>query len=280
MKYLLILSFTLVSSLFFSQTDSEYFFGKKKTVKAEVLFENGITKTGVLKNFKIFRRFDNINSLEKNLDSKEFEFKANDNNVVEIININDIKSITTFNDAGSEYIRLDKLKLKTVNSKHEIIDLNKTVLLPIVQEGNLNLYGFFRAFFDVGGVNQGYLATLFMPYLKHSNSEYAYLPFDYNRMNIFNVGKLEGKFKIALQEATKSCPEFQSNIDEIMKLFEKSNKENMKKQYYDKEAQKKQIRKDIKDKETELMLQIKVDEDYMVKPYLDLVNSYNLKCQK
>lgn len=286
MKHVFLLICCLTSLIAFGQKDTDYFFGRKKTVKAEILMENGTTKTGFLKSFPILKRNFALQSLEKNLDSKEFEFIASNSNNSEKIKISDIKTITTLNDDNSESIRYDKMKLKTINSKYEIVDLNKTVLLPLEQEGKLNLYGFYMIFFtdslpyDNINVYNKYATTLFMPYLKNSDSEYAYLPFDLNRVNIFNLGKMEGKFKIALQEATKSCPEFQSNIDELMKAFEKSNKANMKKQYFDKEAQKKQVRKDIKDKDVELMLQIKLDSDYMIKPYLDLVNAYNMKCKQ
>ncbi|WP_294294762.1 hypothetical protein [uncultured Chryseobacterium sp.] len=99
-------------------------------------------------------------------------------------------------------------------------------------------------------------------------------------MNIFNLGKLEAKFKKALEESTKDCPEFQSDINETMKLFEKRLTKDQKQMYYDKEEKKKQIRKNTKDKAEEDFLQMKIDAEYGMEPYLKLVEDYNKKCNR
>lgn len=288
MKNLLVFLFIITSCLFFGQSD--VYFGKKPLVGAEIILENGDIKTGFLQDFKIARYLNSdlqsITSIEKRLDydTKEFKFKENVNSPIQKINIADVKRIVILNTDGSEKLVYDKMKLKTVNSKHEVVDLNKTVILPLEQEGKLNLYGITLMLYSTNSTQFGittkgsYATTLFIPYLKHSDSEYAYLPFDINRMNLFNLGKLEGKFKIALQEATKPCPEFQSNIDETMKVFEKPIKKEIKQMYYDKEEKKKQIRKATKDKAEEEFLQMKVDAEYGMEPYLNLVNAYNQKC--
>lgn len=288
MKNLLAFLFIITSCLFFGQSD--VYFGKKPLVGAEIILENGDIKTGFLQDFKIARYLNSdlqsITSIEKRLDydTKEFKFKENVNSPIQKINIADVKRIVILNTDGSERLVYDKMKLKTVNSKHEVVDLNKTIILPLEQEGKLNLYGITLMLYSTNSTQFGvttkgsYATTLFIPYLKHSDSEYAYLPFDINRMNLFNLGKLEGKFKIALQEATKPCPEFQANIDEIMKAFEKPMKKEQKQMYYDKEEKKKQIRKATKDKAEEEFLQMKIDAEYGMEPYLKLVDDYNQKC--
>ncbi|WBV61807.1 hypothetical protein PFY12_06705 [Chryseobacterium camelliae] len=290
MKNLFIFLFIITSCLFFGQSD--VYFGKKPLVGAEIILENGNIKTGFLQDFKISRYLNSdlqsITSIEKRLDydTKEFKFKENVNSSIQKINIADVKRIVILNTDGSERLVYDKMKLKTINSKHEVVDLNKTVILPLEQEGKLNLYGITLMLYNTistqfgTSIKGGYGTTLFIPYLKHEDSEYAYLPFDINRMNLFNLGKLEGKFKIALQEATKACPEFQANIDETMKVFEQPMKKELKQMYYDKEEKKKQIRKATKDKAEEEFLQMKVDAEYGMAPYLKLVNAYNQKCTK
>ncbi|MEG0762079.1 MAG: hypothetical protein RR411_11455 [Chryseobacterium sp.] len=290
MKNLFIFLFSVASCLFFGQSD--VYLGKKSLVGAEIILESGDIKTGFLQDFKIARYLysdlQSITSIEKRLDydTKEFKFKEGVNSSIQKVNIADIKRIVILNTDGSERLVYDKMKLKTVNSKHEVVDLNKTVILPLEQEGKLNLYGITLMLYNTistqfgTSTKGGYATTLFIPYLKHSDSEYAYLPFDINRMNFFNLGKLEGKFKIALQEATKSCPEFQANINETMKAFEKPMKKEQKQMYYDKEEKKKQIRKATKDKAEEEFLQMKVDAEYGMMPYLNLVNDYNKKCTK
>lgn len=281
---LFICSFSFV----FSQED--IYFGKKPIVAAEIILENGDIKTGFLQDFKV-SRFTNsdlqsITSIEKKLafEVKDFKFKEEVNSQIQKINIADVKRIVLLNKDGSEKLSYDKMKLKTINSKHEIVDLNKTVILPLEQEGKLSLYGITVVAYGQSSPYSRsatkYLTTLFIPYLKHANSEYAYLPFDINRMNLFNLGKLEGKFKKALEESTKECPQFQENIDEIMKVFEKRLTKDQKQMYYDKEEKKKQIRKNVKNKAEENFLQMKIDAEYGMEPYLSLVDDYNKKCLK
>lgn len=279
MKKLILVIFYLLSIVIYAQTTSSAF--GNKTLNAEIILENGETKNGLLKDFqtKKYVEWDgmNLTSIEKVLqyETKQFRFIEKSSNKEETIDISNIKSIIILNNDNSDRIRYDKMKLKTINSNYEVVDLKKMVILPLEQEGKLSLYGI--TFYSVGNGTKNQ-TTMFIPYLKNKNDEFAYLPFDINRMNFFNLGKMEGKFKKALQESTKDCPSFQSNIDEIMKNFDKSNKQDWKRQYYEKEDQKKQIRKEVKDKNTAEYLQIKIDADYMRKPYLDLVNAYNQKC--
>lgn len=287
MKKITIFFCFLFSVFVFSQSD--IYFGKKKLVDAEIILENGTVKAGFLQDFQSQRfyysdmqLFGGIEKLMK-YETKQFKFKEKPGSAIQMINIADVKRITLLNPDGSERLIYDKMKLRTINSKNEVVDLNKTVILPLQQEGKLNLYGIAVAVYGKPGMYGNatkYLTTLFIPYLKNSNSEYAYLPFDINRMNIFNLGKLDDKFKKALEESTKACPEFQSNIDETMKVFEKHLTKEQKQVYYDKEEKKKQIRKDIKDKNEENFLQMKIDAEYGMQPYLKLVDDYNKKCYR
>ncbi len=282
------LLFCFVFSVFaFSQSD--IYFGKKKLVNAEIILENGTSKKGFLQDFQSQRFYNSdlqsFGGIEKLLkyETKQFKFKEEAGSAVQIINIDDVKRIIVLNTDGSEKLIYDKMKLRTINSKNEVVDLDKTVILPLEQEGKLNLYGITVAVYGNSGMSGSptkYLATLFIPYLKSANSEYAYLPFDINRMNIFNLGKLEAKFKKALEESTKDCSEFQSDIDETMKLFEKRLTKDQKQMYYDKEEKKKQIRKNTKDKGEEDFLQMKIDAEYGMAPYLKLVDDYNKKCNR
>ncbi|WP_294232208.1 hypothetical protein [uncultured Chryseobacterium sp.] len=287
MKKLSVLFCFIFSVFAFSQ--SNIYFGKKKLVSAEIILENGTAKKGFLQDFQSQRFYNSdlqsFGGIEKLLkyETKQFKFKEEAGSAVQLINIDDVKRIIVLNTDGSERLIYDKMKLRTINSKNEVVDLDKTVILPLEQEGKLNLYGITVAVYGNSGMSGSptkYLATLFIPYLKSSNSEYAYLPFDINRMNIFNLGKLEAKFKKALEESTKDCPEFQSDINETMKLFEKRLTKDQKQMYYDKEEKKKQIRKNTKDKAEEDFLQMKIDAEYGMEPYLKLVEDYNKKCNR
>jgi len=287
MKKLPILFFLILSLSVFSQSD--IYFGKSQIVPAEVILENGEVKTGFLQNFKVARyarSLINFNGLERtfNYDLKEYEFKEKMSSAVQKLKIDDIKRIIILNNDGTDHLTYDKMKLKTINTKNEVVDLNKTVILPLIEEGKLSIYGIAVVVTEttksVFGSDTDYLGVMFMPYLKSSDSEYAYLPFDINRINLFNLGSLEGKFKKAVEESTKSCPEFQSVLNEAMKTFEKMSRKEMKQAYYDKEKRKKQIRKNTKDKEEENFMQMKEDVDYALKPFLWLADEYNKTCSK
>lgn len=283
---LLILIFSVNA---FSQKKDIYY-GKKATLKAEVILESGETKNGFIENFEIPRiggDLQSVTSIEKrfNFTSKEINFKTTATSAKEPIKIENIKRIIILDADDSERLIYDKMKLKTINAQLEVIDLDKTVLLPLQQEGKLSLYGFSVTMMSTNnlqgfGAANHYALTLFIPYIKNKNSDYAYLPFDINRMNLFNIGTLENKFKIAVEEATKDCPEFSQYMKDNYEKMEKMDKKELKKQYFEKEDKKKEIRKTVKNKDMQNFLQAKVDSEYGMKPYIQIVDQYNSTCTK
>ncbi|WP_407404430.1 hypothetical protein [Chryseobacterium sp.] len=284
---------TLLSLLFsvnaFSQK-KEIYYGQKATLKAEVILESGETKNGFIENFAIPRigsNLQSVTSIEKRLNftSKEINFKTTATSVKEALKIEDIKRIIILDADDSERLIYDKMKLKTINTQLEVVDLDKTVLLPLQQEGKLSLYGFSVTMMSTNnlqgfGTAKHYDLTLFIPYIKNKNSDYAYIPFDINRMNFLNIGTLEGKFKIAVEEATKDCPEFSQFMKENYEKMDKIDKKELKKQYFEKEDKKKEIRKTVKNKDMQNFLQAKVDSEYGMKPYIQIVDQYNSTCTK
>lgn len=289
MKKTIGLFLMLLSISIFSQK-ADIYYGKKATLKAEIILESGETKSGYLENFAIPRitgSLQSIVSIEKrfNYTSSEINFKTTATSAKQPIKIEDIKRIIILDADDSERLIYDKMKLKTINTKLEVVDLDKTVLLPLQQEGKLSLYGFSVTMMSssspqVFSSANHYDLTLFIPYLKNKNSDYAYLPFDTNRMNLFNIGTLEDKFKIAVDEATKDCPEFSQFMKDNYEQLDKMDKKEMKKQYFEKEDKKKEIRKTVKNKDMENLLQAKVDTEYSMKPYIQIVDKYNNTCTK
>lgn len=253
--------------------------GKRPFMKADLMMENGDTLHGYLENFNISRFIESgvVNSFKRiesvyHFDTKVFKFKNSEEAEATDIPLTNIKSIIVLNDDGSDLRRFDKMKLKTINSKYEIEDLDLTVMLPLQSEGKINLYGFSVLVF----MGKTYFTSFFLPYLKKANDEYAYIPLDYDNISLFNFGKVKGKFKKAFEAVTSDCSQYQPHleaaIDKLMdkKLMKEINRE--------RDTKKKEARKSIKDKEMEVEILQKIDNDYNIKPYVALIEDYGNIC--
>ncbi|WP_162033820.1 hypothetical protein [Chryseobacterium potabilaquae] len=276
MPKLITLLCSLCFTLYFTQSSK-----KKELLAAEIMMEDGSTKTGFLKDFVQpiilgYGLMPGPISIEKklNLDTKEFKLQKNKDSDYEILNIGNIKSIIIYDDPENEEekMRYDKAKLKTVNSNYEIIDLNKTVMLPLLKGGKINLYGFF-----IGNTPEHVTSSsLFIPYLKKNDDEYAYIPLDINRINILNLGSIKGKYKKAFEEVTKDCPVFQKELEHYMNHL--NDKKNRKELYTVKEEKRKDAQKTIKNKEMlEYILQ-KIETDFHLAQYTEIMNTYSNIC--
>lgn len=138
-----------------------------------------------------------LGNIEKKLrfEIDEFKFKEEQTSAVQTIGINDIKRIIILDKKdGSEKLVYDKMKLKTINVKGEAIDVKKTVILPLEQEGKANLYGINIVFTQ----NNRYTNNIYLPYMKNPDEEYGYIVIDLNRVNFFNLGKIDDKLKKAI----------------------------------------------------------------------------------
>lgn len=267
--------FSLLTSLLF-QAQVFLYSGNKPYVKADLYLEDGSIKSGYLQNFKTPKLTEIqagfLHGIEKKLNYlvKEFKFKEEKNSTLQIIPIEDVKRIILTDSNGNDQLTYDKMKLKTVNVKGELIDVEKTVVLPLEQEGKFNLYGINLSFTQ----NNRYTNSMYLPYIKKPNDEYGIILIDINRINLFNLGKIDDKIKTGLLAISNDCPNYQKDIDNEMKTFENEVVE------YRREGNKKknQARKDIKDKNQENLMAIKIDYDYAVKPYLNLMNRFYEKC--
>ncbi|WP_294210349.1 hypothetical protein [uncultured Chryseobacterium sp.] len=253
--------------------------GKRPFLNADLILENGQTLHGYLKDFtlpkfiesEIANNFKRVES-SYHYDTKIFKFKSSEEADTQEIPLTDIKSIVIVDDSGADRIRFDKMKLKTINSKYEVEDLNLTVMLPLQSEGKINLYGFSVLFF----MGRSYIQSIFLPYLKKPDDEYAYIPMDYDNIGLFNAGKTKGKFKKAFEQVTSDCPQYQSYLDTaIEKLMDKKV---VKEDNRERVTKKNQARKSIKDKDMELQILQKIDNEYNVKPYIRLIEEYGKTC--
>lgn len=210
--------FGAVSLLFFAVLASSQILiqPRKYFLPAEILLENGETKTGLVKQFENTMFHDNgiplgIGNIEGqlNLDVDKLRFKATENAAEETIPVEQVKSVVFMETHDGKTIeeRFDKAKLKSVNNRNEIVDLHKTVMLPFLKGGKVNIYGLFLGSAAITPT------SFFIPYLKKDNEPYAYLLIDFNKMSIFSLGKLEDKFRTVFMEIAKDCPAAQQKIN-------------------------------------------------------------------
>jgi hypothetical protein len=136
-------------------------------VKADLLMENGQIMHGYLKDFLIPRFVESaiVNDFKRiesayHFDTKIFKFKNSEDADAQEIELKDIKSIIILDGEDSDIMKFDKMKLKTINSKYEVEDLNLTVMLPLQSEGKINLYGFSVLLFMGKSYYNSFLSSL------------------------------------------------------------------------------------------------------------------------
>ncbi|GGG28741.1 hypothetical protein GCM10011344_31890 [Dokdonia pacifica] len=259
----------VVSHSFYAQT-LVYGLGSTET-KAEVTFNDGHTEEGVVSGF-IQRRYMYVDveypfkTLERelNLDDKVFTFETSFEGKRKIKS-SEVRIVEEIYEDG--YSLFKRLTIKTVNSKGKIIDLKKQVWLPYLIEDRVNILGF-----SVFGDNGTYLGTYI--YLNREGEDFAINPIDFNRLNLFNIGKTDDKMKIALKETFADCEATLSYIDE---MFAKKGKKRNKRVTLAKEDLDSIKKRKLKGKEKAYEIG-KLYEKFMIDFYRNIVDHYNEHC--
>ncbi len=265
-----------------AQLGEGIYFGKERYERAEIKLENGTSRTGYIKDFTNYERKAMMNgefySIERNIGllTNEFYFRDTENASDEKISIDDIKTLIILDKEGGEEVRrMDKLKVKTINSAYKVVDPKKTMLLPLQSDGKVQIYGFLYSRSSPSASAGGFLA--FMPYLKERNAEYAYIPVDINRMNLLNFWRSKKKYIKAIQEVSKKCPKFQAYFKNDPSLFFGTNKE-ARRLFKERRKKHKKVRKEIENKKMKYALLHKIELEYNLKPYIKLQQKYNELC--
>src|SRR5690606_15506713 len=182
-------------------------FNSKKYIPCEITFDDNTVVSGFVKDFRLPRTIEiagyDLGTIESqlNLDRSKFKFKTTNDGSAKDITLSNIKFITLIEEDGDT--KYEKLRLKTINSKSEVVDLKREIMVPLLREGNINLYGLQVYECSVN-------CTMFwvLAYVKHRDSEYAFIPIDYNNLNLFNTGKLQEKIFRSFEEVGKDCEDF------------------------------------------------------------------------
>lgn len=279
MKKLLLLAMIFIWQNNFAQI--YIYTAKKEFIPAEIKLSNGEIISGYIKEFNVpnaieFPEFTfNLNlEAELRMDRTKFNFKKTLEGSSEKIDLNSIKSITL---KGEDTITYEKLKLKTINSKLEVVDLQREIMAPLIKEGKINIYGL-KAYECTP--RYGCSLMWVLTYIKKPNDEYAYIPVDYNRLNIFNLGKIDDKFFRAFEEAGKDCPEFLSyTAEKKAKFSDKAYRKELAaiRKQFDKD--KKEKLKQIKSNRERIKAEDDMETQFYLKFYLDEIKEYSSRCE-
>jgi hypothetical protein len=279
MKYFSIFSFLFFTCFTtFSQGVYVSFIGKDY-IPCELVFEDQSIHHGFVKDFTLpkfieFRSplFD-FKSLESQfaLDKKSFKFKKDSTGTVEKILLTSLKSITLF---AEDTVTFEKIKLKTLNHKSEIVDLKREIMVPLLKRDKINIYG-------ISAYHCDFVCDLVavMAYVKKPDDDYAYIPLDHNRLNLFNASSLSNRFVDTFKEVGKDCSSYVSYLEEAKnKKLTAEEKKQQKAAYTDFRKNKEQKLVTIKDFKKKEKLKNSLDMEYMLLIYTNVIEQYKTKC--
>ncbi len=216
---------------FFTQS-LQFYTGKRDFIPIEILMEDGSTKKGFAQDFMLpdVATFTIMGKGPKyaNLDRKEVKFKSSKSDTqVQLIPVSDIKSLIYTNEQTQEQFQLDKRLVKEINNDQELEPEGKVLMLPLMEKGPINLYGYrsmmckadFGNNFSAGsdGNEDNCQLTYVMIYLSKPNETVAVAPVDYPSLTplaLLNMKTLYKKFYTAYEIVGADCPEFLKKVDE------------------------------------------------------------------
>lgn len=197
--------------------------GKKDYTPAQIILTNGKAVNGYIKDFtlpkfiKFQGPFSEFKSYEKrlNLDRTNFSFKYTQEGESLPIHADSIQTIFLNEDKPVEY---EKMKLKTVNTKNKLVDTELEVFLPLIEKGDINLYG-------LNVVDKSDKLVTVLAYIKKPEDDFAVIPLDMSNFNIFNAWGVGERFITAFMEVTKDCDAYQALLQEELNKFKRKDKE-------------------------------------------------------
>lgn len=242
MKQLTTLLLLILSAQNLFAQSLQFYTGKRDFIPIEILMEDRSTKKGFAQDFMLpdVATFTIMGKGPKyaNLDRKEVKFKSSKSDTqVQLIPVSDIKSLIYTNEQTQEQFQLDKRLVKEINNDMEMESEGKVLMLPLMEKGPINLYGYrsmlckadFGDNFSAGsdGNEDNCQLTYVMIYLSKSDETVAVAPVDYPSLTplaLFNMNNLYKKFYKAYEIVGADCPEFLKKVDEARQNDYFSNK--------------------------------------------------------
>ena len=243
MKKLTILLLSFVTASTLCAQSLQFYTGKRDFLPIEILMEDGSTKKGVAQDFTLpdvatFQFIGGNSEKSAHLDRKEVKFKSSkEDKDIQLIPVSDIKSLIYTNEDTNEVFQLDKRIVKEINNDLEMESEGRVLMLPLMEKGPINLYGYrsmmckanygnnFATGFD--GNEDTCQLTYVMIYLSKPGETVAFAPVDYSSLSplaLFNMKTLYKKFYKAYEIVGADCPEFLKKVDEARKNEYFSNK--------------------------------------------------------
>jgi len=273
-----ILCFTMAFAV--SAQELLFYPQKKEFIPAEIKLTDGSVLYGYIQDFSLPRTFEfrtmvyDFSAIESKLkmDRKDFKYKATMDGEARPMNLDDISYLLV---KGDETVAYEKVKLKTVNAQKEVVDLEREVMVPILKEGNINLYGVGVSSCQAKDCQLIYIIV----YVKHKDQEHAFIPIDYNRINFFNTGSLDDKFFESFAQVGKDCPEFLDYLETSKKQFDdKTYRKTLKDEYKAFQKIKKERLKEIKGAKNKRIAENEMDTEIFLSIYTKIINEYDSRC--
>lgn len=273
----------------------QFYTGKRDFIPIEILMEDGSTKKGFAQDFMLpdVATFSIMGKGPKyaNLDRKDVKFKSSKSDAeIQLIPVSEIKSLIYTNEETQEQFQLDKRLVKEVNKNQELESEGKVLMLPLMEKGPINLYGYrsmmckadFGNNFAAGsnGNEDNCQLTYVMIYLSKSEDTVAIAPVDYpslSPLDLFNLKTLYKKFYTAYEIVGADCPEFLKKVDEARQNDYFSNKtfrENKKAM----DAERKALLKGKKGAEAS-RINMKYRTELFTNMYKKLIDDYKESCK-
>ncbi|MDQ0783182.1 hypothetical protein [Chryseobacterium sp. W4I1] len=294
-KLIILMLFVITAPHFFAQS-LQFYTGKRDFIPIEILMEDGSTKKGFAQDFMLpdvatFQVFGKSSEKNANLDRKEVKFKSSKSDTeVQLIHVSDVKSLIYINEDTQETFQMDKRMVKEINNDMEMESEGKVLMLPLMEKGPINLYGYrsmmckanFGNNFSSGfnGNEDNCQLTYVMIYLSKPNETFAVAPVDYSSLSplaLFNMKALYKKFYKAYEIVGANCPEFLKKVDEARQndyFSNKTFKENKK----ESDAERKALIKGKKGAEA-ARINMKFKTELYTKMYKKLLDDYEQSCQ-
>lgn len=244
--------------------------------EAEVTFNDDHVEKGFVYGFIDNRIIEIANPLSPGLETlesslnfndKKFKFKSKLEAEAVILTTDEIRRVKMFRKNGKveDFWLMD---LKTANIKGEIIDLKKKVWLPVYEQGKVNMFAY-----DLYTEGKYFFTAI---YLNNSKDNVAIAPLDINRINFFNMSKIDDKIFSVLNEVFKDCPEYivRINEDREQTLHEKF--KGSKQDKIDRKALKEESKGLSKNEK--IHLENNLRREIWMDPYLKFVKEYTATC--
>lgn len=164
-------------------------------------------------------------------DIYSFEYKTSPESKTEKISAKEVKSMKIYNDEGDFVNGVERLDLKAINSNGELVDKTKRSFQPLLYDGKIQIFGS-NIFMCQGNIKSHCTYVYSTFYIRNSKDDFAIMPVDYDRINLFNFGSAEEKMIGAFRVVGKNCESFNQYLSFLeKKLGEKEFRKKFKEEF-------------------------------------------------